>query len=204
MSATAWSIVSGIVERNKIDREPRHDLLSWADCLESRPSPTQMWRTIPRPAAVWSHWCRLLTAAGAFRSKSAGFCRCSSWVYLTASNRRSPRCTPRTSELRPMIRRLVHWDAPGYHQRTSVLPASFCWWLRTARQCTAGKGEGREPNPAERWNPVDRWMTTDPYIAPAGCGPQGTSWSIQACHHRHRIWSAADSEGMIDATDNFW
>ena len=75
----------------------------------------------------------------ALRSKSAGFCRCSFWVCLTASNRRSPRCTPRTDELRPMIRRLVHWDAPAYHQRMSVLPVLFCWWLRTARQCTAGK-----------------------------------------------------------------
>ena len=55
---------------------PRHDLSSWAGCQESRPSSTQMWRTIPCPAAVRSHWCRRLTAAGAFRSKSAGFCRC--------------------------------------------------------------------------------------------------------------------------------
>ena len=46
------SNVSGAVERNKIDREPRHDLSSWAGCQESRPSPTQMWRTIPCPAAV--------------------------------------------------------------------------------------------------------------------------------------------------------
>ena len=69
MSATAWSNVSGVVERNKTDREPRHDLSSWADCRESRPSPTQMWRTIPCPAAVWSHWCRPLTAVGTFRSK---------------------------------------------------------------------------------------------------------------------------------------
>ena len=120
--------------------------------------------------------------------KSAGFCRSSFWICLTASNRRSPWCTLRTAELRPVIRRLVHWDAPAYHQRTSVPPAPFCWWLRTVRQYTAGKGEGRAPNPAERRNPVNRWMTTDPYTAPAGCGPQGTSWSIQGCHHQHRIW----------------
>ena len=36
MSAIAWSNVSGVVERNKIDRDPRHDLSSWAGCQESR------------------------------------------------------------------------------------------------------------------------------------------------------------------------
>ena len=57
MSVIAWSNVSSAVERNRIDREPRHDLSSWADCRESCPSPTQMWRTAAvRTAAVRSHW----------------------------------------------------------------------------------------------------------------------------------------------------
>ena len=61
MSATVWSNVSDVVERNKTDREPRHDLSSWADCRESRPSPTPTWRMIPCPAAVRFHWCRVLS-----------------------------------------------------------------------------------------------------------------------------------------------
>ena len=67
---SSWAHAHDLMSQRQI-MSRWHDLSSWADCRESGPLPTQMWRTIRRPAAARSHWCQPLTAAGAFRSKSA-------------------------------------------------------------------------------------------------------------------------------------